>query len=90
MGLYITGENNTNGEVFVDDISIYRIDDFIKIAINNNRDEVHDKVNVIYEIENKGNYTINDFYLITRINDNNKNVYEKKMNILDQHIFQNQ
>ena len=39
FGLYTTGENNTNGEVFVDDISIYRIDDFIKIAINNNRDE---------------------------------------------------
>ena len=37
--LYTTGENNTNGEVFVDDISIYRVDESIKIAINNNRDE---------------------------------------------------
>ena len=89
FGLYTTADNNTNGEVFVDDISIYRIDDFITIAINNNRDEVYDTVNVIYEIENKGNYTINDFYLITRIKDNNKIVYDNKIEHIKSTFFSN-
>ena len=33
-------DSDAKGEIFVDDISIYRINDFINITINNDRDEV--------------------------------------------------
>ena len=89
FGLLTTADNSTNGEVFVDDISVYRINKFIKIAINNNRDEPYDTVNVIYEIENKGNYTINDFCLKTRIKDNNKIVYESEIEHISSTFFSN-
>ena len=39
--IFFTSEdNNAKGEIFIDDISIYRINDFINITINNDRDEV--------------------------------------------------
>ena len=55
---FTTEDNITKGEVFIDDISIIRINDYINITINNDRDEVYDKVNLVYELDiKKGNYT---------------------------------
>ena len=73
-----SSNNNTKGEVFIDDISIIRINDYINITINNDREEVYDKVNVVYELNiKKGNYTLNDWNLIIRIKDNNNIISEK-------------
>ena len=48
------------------------------ITINNDRDEVYDKVNLVYEIDvKKGNYTLNEWILIARIKDNSKIMGEK-------------
>ena len=60
-----------NAEGYVDDISMKRINFFI--GINNDRDEVYDKINVVYQINgNKENYNISDFELKTRIKDDKK------------------
>ena len=45
--------DNAKGEIFIDDISIYRINDFINITINNDRDEVYGIVNLVHEIDIK-------------------------------------
>ena len=81
FGLYSVEKNNSTGEIFVDDVSVRRIN--FRIAINNDRDEVYDKVNVVYQINgDKENYNLSDFELITRIKDNNnKTYYDKKTEI---------
>ena len=77
---FTTASNNTKGEIFIDDISIYRINDYMNIAINNDRDEVYDKVNLVYELDiKKGNYTLKDWNLYIRIKDNNIIINEKKI-----------
>ena len=79
FGMYTLGNTQT-GDVYVDDISVRRIN--FRIAINNDRDEAYDKVNVVYQINaNQDNYTLSDFDLVTRIKDNNKKYYEKKIKI---------
>ena len=78
--VFTTEDDNTSGEVFLDDISIYRVNEFINISINNDRDEIYDKINFVYEIDvNKGNYTLKDWNLIIRIKDNNKIINEERI-----------
>ena len=49
-------------ETFIDDVSVYRVTDIIRVGINNDRDEVYDKINVICEIKSKkGKYSLNDW-----------------------------
>ena len=81
VGFYTHSQKESGGEVFIDDISVNRI--YFRIGINNDRDEVFDNLNVVYQInENSDDYNLNDFDLITRIKDNNiKLIYEKKINI---------
>lgn len=51
----------------------------MNISIDNDRDEVYDIVNLVYELDvYKGNYTLNDWKLITRIKDNNTIINEKE------------
>ena len=64
------------GIIYVDDVSVKKIS--FRIAINNDRDEVYDTLNVAYQLIGKENYNLNDFDLITRIKDNKKTYYEKK------------
>ena len=80
LGIYTQAQIDETGtaEAFIDDISVYRIKDIIKIGINNDRDEVYDIVNVICQIKgNKGNNTLNDWDLIISIKDNNETIYKK-------------
>ena len=67
-------------EGYVDDISIKRIN--FRIGISNDRDEVNDRVNVIYQIYgDKQTYNLSDFELKTRIRDNNKIYCENNIKI---------
>ena len=76
LDLYSVEKNNSIGEIFVDDVSVRRIN--FRIAINNDRDEVYDDINVVYQINGlKENYNLSDFELITRIKDNNIIYYDK-------------
>ena len=64
-------------EAYVDDISVRRIN--FRIEINNDRDEVYDKVNVVYQINGgKEAYNLSDFELKTIIRDNDKIFCENK------------
>ena len=57
---------------------IYSQDSYIlKISINNDRDEVYDTLNIVYQIENAiGEYSLNDFSILTYIKDaNNKTIH---------------
>ena len=77
---FTTPDESEKGEVFIDDISIYRINDCINITINNDRDEVYDKVNLVYSLNViRGNYALNDWNLIIRIKDNSQVINEKKI-----------
>ena len=70
--------NTETGDVYVDDISVRKIN--FGIGINNDRDEVYDKVNVVYQINaNQDNYSLSDYDLVTRIRDNNKIYCEKNI-----------
>ena len=52
----------------------------MNITINNDRDEVYDKVNFVYDLEiKKGNYTLNDWNLLIRIKDNDQILIEIKI-----------
>ena len=84
------GKKNSTGEIFVDYVSVRRIN--FRIGINNDRDEVYDKVNVVYQINgDKENYNLSDFELITRIKDNNnKTYYNKDTEITSFFFLQNQ
>ena len=80
FGLYSPALKNSSGEIFVDDISIRRIN--FKIGINNDRDEVYDNINVVFQINGyKENYNLSDFELITRIKDDTKTYYDNKIEI---------
>ena len=65
-------------QVYFDDISVKRFN--FRIGISNDRDEVYDKVNVIYQIIG-GTYSLSDFELKTRIRDNNKIFSENNIKI---------
>ena len=52
----------------------------LRVAINNDRDEVYDIINVVYLI-NRTELNLNDWNLITRIKDDQKIFYEKNENI---------
>ena len=55
--LFSIGNNNSTWEIFIDDVSVRRIN--FRIAINNDRDEVYDYINVIYQINGlKENYNL--------------------------------
>ena len=85
LGIYTHAQIDETGEAeaFIDDISMYRIKDIIKIGVNNDRDEVYDLVNVICQIKgDKGNNTLNDWDLLIRIKDGNKIIYEKEEKII--------
>ena len=61
-------------EIYIDDIPLRRID--FRIGINNDRDEVYDKVNIIYQINGyEGNYNLTDFELTTNIKDDTTKIY---------------
>ena len=51
--------------------------DILKISINNDRDEVYDTLNIVYQIDyNIGEYSLNDFSILTYIKDaNNKTIH---------------
>ena len=69
-----------NSEGYIDDISLTRFN--FKIGINNDRDEVYDKVIVSYRIyANKETYNFTDFEIKTRIKDDNKIFVEKSIKI---------
>ena len=51
FGAFTFEQQNSNGEVFIDDISIYRINDLLKIVINNDRNEIYDNINIVYKID---------------------------------------
>ena len=88
FGAYTLEQEGASGDVFIDDISIYRINDLLKIVINNDRDEVYDIVNIVYKIDtNRGNYKLTDWILKTRIKDNNKIVYETKKEVINSSFF---
>ena len=48
FGLYSVPQKETVGEIFVDDVSVRRIN--FMIGINNDRDEVYENINIIYLI----------------------------------------
>ena len=54
---------------------IYSQDSYIlKISINNDRDEVYDTLNIVYQINYTiGKYSLNDFSILTNIKDANNN-----------------
>ena len=87
FGVYTYESNHSNGEVFVDDISIYKINNFLRITINNDRDEVYENVNIVYEIDTSKGYKLSDWNLITRIKDNNKNIHETKIDNINSSFF---
>ena len=76
--LYSSKQLDSVGDIYVDDVSVRRIN--FRIGISNDRDEVYDNVNVVYQINGyKDNYNLNDFELTTKIKDNNTNkVYYNK------------
>ena len=78
--------NTQTGDVYVDDITVRRIN--FRIGINNDRDEAYDKVNVVYQINaNPDNYTLSDFELTTRIKDNNNKIFCENKNIKISSLF---
>ena len=79
LGIYTIAEIGIGGKVYVDDITLKRIN--FRIAINNDRDEVYDTINVVYHIIGKEDYNLNDFDLITRIKDNRTTFYKKTTKI---------
>ena len=79
LGIYTIAEIGTGGEVYIDDITLKRIN--FRIAINNDRDEVYDTLNVVYNIIGKEDYNLNDFDLITIIKDNKTTFYNKTTKI---------
>ena len=81
FGFYSLAQKHSFGDIYVDDISLRRIN--FRIGINNDRDEVYDKVNVVYQINGyKGNYNLTDFELTTNIKDDtNKSDYNEKIKI---------
>ena len=95
FGVYThTQENNENSEVFVDDVSLSLMPEMFQITINNDRDEVYDNLNIVYQINTtKGNYlnhTLNDWIITTKIKDDNNNtIYENKINKIDSSLFTN-
>ena len=75
--LYSSKQLDSVGDIYVDDVSVRRLN--FRIGISNDRDEVFDYVNVVYEINGyKDNYNLKDFELTTKIKDNNTNVYYNK------------
>ena len=71
-----TYPQNEIGHVYIDDVSIYRIHDLLKIGINNDRDEVYNVLNAVYDINTtKGSYHTNNWEITTRIKDDNGTVY---------------
>ena len=87
VGFYTHAQIDETGtaEAFVDDVSVYRIKDILKIGINNDRDEVYDIVNVICQIKpNKGNNTLNDWDFILKIKDNNNIYYNKNEKLISE------
>ena len=53
---------------------------FNNIINSNDRDEVYDKVNLVYSLNViRGNYALNDWNLIIRIKDNSQVINEKKI-----------
>ena len=89
FGVYTHEQKEENGEVFIDDITIYRIHDMFKIAINNYKDEVYDVINVVYQTNTtKENYTLNDLKILTKIkNDKNEILFEKENNKIISSLF---
>ena len=86
FGLYTGPQRETVGEVFVDDVSVRRVN--FRITISNDRDEVYDKVNVVYQINgHKDNYNLSDFELITKIKDNNNKIYYNKKTDITSFLF---
>ena len=79
LGIFNIGKIHKGGEIYVDDISLKKIN--FTITIKNDRDEVYDTLNVIYRIIGKEDYNLNDFDLITRIKDNKTTFYEEKTKI---------
>ena len=87
VGFYTHAQTNETAlaEIFVDDMSVYRIKDILKIAINNDRDEVYDMVNVIVQIKpNKGNNTLKDWDFVLKIKDGNNIIYEKNEKLISE------
>ena len=67
-------------EGYIDDISIKRIN-FV-VGVNNDRDEVYDEVNVIYQINgNEEDYNLIDFELKAKIKDDSKIYYDNNIKI---------
>ena len=81
LGIVTYELNYTGGEVYVDDISVKRIN--FRMSINNDRDEVFDTVNAVYQsiLGNKEDFDLKDFNLIIKIRDNNKILKEEKISI---------
>ena len=50
LGFYSLPQEGPEGDIFVDDVSITRINELLILGINNNRDEVFDPLNVAYRI----------------------------------------
>ena len=85
LGIYTHAQIDDTAEAFIDDVFAYRVNDIIRVGINNDRDEVYDIINVICEIKNKkGKYSLNDWELYIRIKDDNNNeiYYEKEEEII--------
>ena len=73
---FVTFAQEGQGEIFLDDISIYRIDEFLLLGINNDRDEVFDTINIVYQINTtRGNYSLSDWELTIKIKDNKNHIY---------------
>ena len=53
LGIYTHAQIDDTAEAFIDDVFIYRVNDIIRVGINNDRDEIYDIINVICEIKNK-------------------------------------
>lgn len=68
FGFYSFAQKDSVGDIYIDDISVRRIN--FRIGINNERDEVYDKVNFVYQINGcKENYNLSDYELIIKIKD---------------------
>ena len=76
LGFYAHPQEAPEGDIFIDDVSITRIDELLILGINNDRDEVFDTLNVVYRINTtRGNYSLSDWELTFKIKDDKNNIY---------------
>ena len=69
---YYTINGDNAGDVYIDDVSVFQSNDYLRnVAINNDRDEVEDTINVVFHTYVEGTVVdANSWKMITTIIDN--------------------